>query len=673
MSNYAFRAVGGFLHARSNDAYQFSTGDFTIEAWVKTKDGGPIVSRKDAAGGPGNGGFILAVERQATLKIATDDGFGFYEIVTHPCTVLDGNWHHLAAVREQGKLSLYFDGFQIAAEIRKSRDTPLEVNNQTRLLIAHTDQNEPSRTYTGLLDEVRLWKLARTSDQILCCRDHCLAGDEPGLVGYWNFDQQTTKDYSPTHNDAIADGAVDYYSPGAPRDCLTVCGQCLLGYYPLKGDAQDYSGNDKHGSASSAVQYVAGPFDRAAAFLTSGARVSLPAFQRYSNNYTVSAWIYLQEFKNVDPVPSDYGTILGPLVTRHSDGNLQFRFAFDSQKKGPDQSLSLNSKSNLPLHKWVPIAVSYDHSTRRLGLFINRVLDSVHDLSSSVSAEDRPHMPARGAIGGPAGAPSASESTLNGWVSDVFILDMTCRQDAINLLGNIMTVQAHEWEPPPTPTQGAVAVHANRKDCAPAWWWIIPLIGQIALYRAAVCSTQRQPDPPPSLDAVVEQIVKVVGKPAMPGKKATRSNIGIDSTYRIHVDVGGEGLVQDPGTGYYSGFRDSINLNDRDTQSSDPKKKIPYLVRIRDWDQEFPFGEKFANYVTLQSAPLTDHNVLEISRILAPGGEIALWIDVDRFWDNIERLAGLVNGYALYNAADEFSGSVSYPKTKIVLDYHDEL
>src|SRR5690606_826630 len=45
--------------------------------------------------------------------------------------------------------------------------------------------------FLGKLDDVRFWNSARTGAQILANKDNCLAGNEAGLVSYYNLDDAT--------------------------------------------------------------------------------------------------------------------------------------------------------------------------------------------------------------------------------------------------------------------------------------------------------------------------------------------------------------------------------------------------------------------------------------------------------------------------------------------------
>ncbi len=84
-----------YLSAPSNSVYDFGTGDFTLQCWVKTTASGTVISRKSTQGGAGYGGFLLVIKSDGTIKLATDNGFGFYEIDTVVTDIIDGKWHFL--------------------------------------------------------------------------------------------------------------------------------------------------------------------------------------------------------------------------------------------------------------------------------------------------------------------------------------------------------------------------------------------------------------------------------------------------------------------------------------------------------------------------------------------------------------------------------------------------
>lgn len=205
-----------FLNAPSNSVYNFGTSDFSLQAWVKTKGSGTVISRKSTQGGPGNGGFLVVIKNDSSIKFATDNGFGFYEINSVFSGINDGNWHFLTAVRRSNALELYVDGKLITSNPRSNTSPPIDVNNNLPLMIGNVAQiQEPFRQFTGSLDEVRIWNRALSAAEILANMNKPLIGNETGLIGYYTFSAQNGSDSSPTKNNATPMGSVSYLSPGA--------------------------------------------------------------------------------------------------------------------------------------------------------------------------------------------------------------------------------------------------------------------------------------------------------------------------------------------------------------------------------------------------------------------------------------------------------------------------
>lgn len=678
MGDFAARfANGAVMAAPANAAYAFGTGDFTLEVWFRTTSPGTLISRKATAGGAGNGGFLLVLDGSASLKFATDSGFGFYEIRSVSTSALDGAWHHAAAVRTGGALAVYLDGSLLQGSIGSNTGTPCNVDNGQRLLLAGTDQQqEPFNRFPGSLDGVRVWNLARSAEEIRAAMNGRLSGLEPGLVGYWTFNGRNGADASRTRNDAVAEGEVAFVFPGAPTDRVATVANGLVGYYPLLADGLDYSGNLHHGSPGPGVSFGAGLFGGSAT-ITAGEGITFPtSLPRYADHFTLAAWVSLSSAPPADTAAES--AIAGRLTARRDDGRLTFYFYYDSPSSADNQMLGLRSERGLGRDEWHHVAVVYNHDDRKLAFYIDRDLVNVVDLSGRVGHDDRPHLPWYPGIGGASGF----IGVLNGSVSDVFLLDVTCEKDDINFLGGTITPQVT-----PAPRQEEVpearSLASTGQSCAPSWWAVIPVVGWIALQQAANCSARPADAPPPASEiatGIYSALQLTPPAPIPAGQMVSRSDIELAAGVRVHVDVGGEGPIDS--SGIRSGFRDSINLQAADGgvgdgthQTQPPNDPIPNLVRMASWSQAYPFADGFADYVTMQNAPLTQNNVDEIVRVINPDtGEIALWVDVEMWQDNIETLASRLKARILWNDTDEFHGQAGAPKTTLVLGYdHDEL
>jgi len=78
-------------------------------------------------------------------------------------------------------------------------------------------QNDADPSFQGQLAEVRIWRVARTEQEIQDAMSKRLSGQEPGLAGLWNFDDPANpgRDASPgAHHGKLA-GRAQAVSPSS--------------------------------------------------------------------------------------------------------------------------------------------------------------------------------------------------------------------------------------------------------------------------------------------------------------------------------------------------------------------------------------------------------------------------------------------------------------------------
>jgi hypothetical protein len=173
-----------------------------------------------------------------------------------------------------------------------------------------------------------------------------------------------------------------------------------------------------------------------------------------------------------------------------------------------------------------------------------------------------------------------------------------------------------------------------------------------------------------SLTELVANINNMIGKG---NKKVSRRDLNLQNQ-NIHLDLGGEGYHEKDGI--VSGFRTAINLNAQENDSQYKELKIPHLILV-DYSKPYPFADGFADYITMQGAPLNQHNVDEIVRMLRKGGKVGLWIDQEFFQKQIKDLASKLHSdpKEVNKYEDEFGGRAG--NTKILIKDgrkgHDEL
>lgn len=113
-----------------------------------------------------------------------------------------GQWTHVAGTYDGSMVKLYINDTLVSAN-------PYSANlgaGNTGLYIGGIT----SQYFQGMIDEVRLWNIARAQNEIQSWMNATLVGNESGLVGYWPMDSTylsgnnvVTVDRTSNHNDLI--------------------------------------------------------------------------------------------------------------------------------------------------------------------------------------------------------------------------------------------------------------------------------------------------------------------------------------------------------------------------------------------------------------------------------------------------------------------------------------
>jgi hypothetical protein len=178
--------------------------DFTIEMWVKRQAGGQNTALYGHSGannvtmgiGFGPDQFSLVVLNAANpQQVATSSSYA------------DTGWHHWATtyVAASGQVTIYRDGAQVAQGT---------LTNAPQLAIGGSVTLAGSAAVA--LDEVRVWRRARTAQAIAAYMNTRASGEEPGLLAYWSFQNGSTIDRTGNHYDAVMNGTPQQVTSGLP-------------------------------------------------------------------------------------------------------------------------------------------------------------------------------------------------------------------------------------------------------------------------------------------------------------------------------------------------------------------------------------------------------------------------------------------------------------------------
>jgi hypothetical protein len=156
------------------------TSTITIEVWLNVdafdKDWQAIVTKGDGAwrlhryGATNHIAFGTSGLSNVDLEGTTD--------------VNDGQWHHVAGVFDGSTKYLFVDG-----NLDASVGATGSITANDYLVNIAENAESTGRYFNGLIDEVRIWNIARTQTQIQDNMNTVMTGNESGLVAYYKFDQ----------------------------------------------------------------------------------------------------------------------------------------------------------------------------------------------------------------------------------------------------------------------------------------------------------------------------------------------------------------------------------------------------------------------------------------------------------------------------------------------------
>ncbi|HPE33776.1 MAG TPA: T9SS type A sorting domain-containing protein [Bacteroidales bacterium] len=193
-----FDGTDDYVSILNNESnFDFTTA-MTIEAWIKVdafdKEWQAIVTKGDGSwrlhrhSGTNHISFGTSGLSNVDLEGSTD--------------VNNGQWHHVACVFDGSTKYIYVDGTSDASVSA----TGSIANNDYLVNIAENGENT-GRYFNGLIDEVRIWNIARTQTEINDNKNNVLTGNESGLVAYYKFDQ-TSGSYLYDHTENGNQGAL---------------------------------------------------------------------------------------------------------------------------------------------------------------------------------------------------------------------------------------------------------------------------------------------------------------------------------------------------------------------------------------------------------------------------------------------------------------------------------
>ncbi|SLM32559.1 exported hypothetical protein [Desulfamplus magnetovallimortis] len=177
-----FDGSNDYVNIPHNAQLSFTNeSNYTIEAWIKPRSFNLL------------GGIVGKYHTQEsygyTLRLTFDSpysGIRFDDMSTANGILTLDQWHHIAAINSGGTKKVYLNGVE-----QTLSGIPYTVAANSDPVIIGKDflAESGTRYFNGEIDEVRIWNVARTDDQIRENMMNTLNGSDANLVAYYRMDQ----------------------------------------------------------------------------------------------------------------------------------------------------------------------------------------------------------------------------------------------------------------------------------------------------------------------------------------------------------------------------------------------------------------------------------------------------------------------------------------------------
>lgn len=189
-----FDGKNGYIKCPATSSLNLNE-QLTIEAWIQ-----PYGWGKNATLGFGR---ILDKQKIAVYLIKESTTFNNHSLaiqLTHSDNSVSfsmtpensihlNEWQHIAITYNSNinEIKMYLNGIEQVLNYTKAPSGMIADHSSADLYIGNIFNN--GFTFDGVIDEVRIWNMVRSREEIQAHKNHYLTGNEPGLVGYWQMNE----------------------------------------------------------------------------------------------------------------------------------------------------------------------------------------------------------------------------------------------------------------------------------------------------------------------------------------------------------------------------------------------------------------------------------------------------------------------------------------------------
>jgi len=176
------------VNCGNDTSVQITGTNITLEAWVYPKyfeysfNSAHIISKETNSP---DYGYMLRTGSNGRINFNIGSG-SWNEITTPNSELVLNEWQHVAATYDGTTMRIYVNGSEVY-----SQNKTFTIGNSDHNLTIGGYPNGGSE-FTGMIDEVKVWKITRSPSEILADMFVESDGSDMGLVAYYNFDQDST-------------------------------------------------------------------------------------------------------------------------------------------------------------------------------------------------------------------------------------------------------------------------------------------------------------------------------------------------------------------------------------------------------------------------------------------------------------------------------------------------
>jgi hypothetical protein len=154
-----FDGSGDYLTVADNAAFEFGSGDFTIELWVNTTSSSQYDSLVSKESGAVAGAWSLQVNSSSSTSGNVAfwsydyNSFSAEMVTTTGVSIRDGGWHHVALVRNGSSWVIYIDGVS-----RGTQTSSVTLGNSSADVWIANNQSTTTRDLPGYISGLRVVK-----------------------------------------------------------------------------------------------------------------------------------------------------------------------------------------------------------------------------------------------------------------------------------------------------------------------------------------------------------------------------------------------------------------------------------------------------------------------------------------------------------------------------------